>query len=88
MKRGDLEALQTTGSEEKSGGREELGEGSGVVVSPTTPNTPLTPGDDNPVFAIPRAEVRIILLPEDHQNVVLKVPHCTFHYWTHPQSTD
>ena len=35
----------------------EVGEGSGagVVVSPTTP----TPGDDNPVFAIPRTEVRV-----------------------------
>ena len=50
------------GGEEKGEGskevREELGEGSGVVVSPTTP-TPATPGDDNPVFSIPRAEVRV-----------------------------
>ena len=30
--------------------------GDSVVVSPTTP-TPNTPGDDNPVFAIPRTEV-------------------------------
>ena len=61
MKRGDLEALQM-GGEERGGGskeiREGLGEGSGVVVSPTTP-TPATPGDDNPIFAIPRAEVRV-----------------------------
>ena len=55
MRRGDLEALQMRrGSEGEL--KEEVGEGSVGVVSPTTP-TPATPGDDNPVFAIPRMEV-------------------------------
>ena len=58
LKRADLEALQTAGGE-KTKEKEEFGEGSGVVLSPTTPNTPVTPGDDNPVFAIPRVEVRV-----------------------------
>ena len=34
------------------------GDGASVVVSPTTP-TPQTPGDDNPVFSIPRTEVSL-----------------------------
>ena len=43
-----------TGEDEKTeSAAVEEGSGASVVVSPTTP----TPGDDNPVFAIPRTEV-------------------------------
>ena len=42
-----------TEEDEKTESTEVEGSGASVVVSPTTP----TPGDDNPVFAIPRIEV-------------------------------
>ena len=61
ISRGDVESL--TREEDKlvldkiEVGKDER-DGASVVVSPTTP-TPQTPGDDNPVFSIPRTEVSL-----------------------------
>lgn len=61
MKRAELEAIDTGKEGKVEVERVEVGESSAsAVVSPTTP-TPATPGDDNPVFAIPRTEVSIDL---------------------------